>query len=210
MRVLDLFSGLRGWSQPFIDRGHEVVCVEKNKALDPRADWDDVFTFDPARYPRFDVVLASPVCTGFSVMHIGKNWTRDHKPKTDSARLSLSMVERTRHLISLIAPTFFVIENPRAKLRKLPVVADLPRVTVTYCQYGEKRMKPTDLWGVFPESLRFKPACNNGDPCHVAAPRGSTTGTQGMSSADSAKIPYALALDFCIAAENDLWLRGVE
>jgi len=28
MRVLDLFSGLGGWSQAFKDRGHEVVTVD--------------------------------------------------------------------------------------------------------------------------------------------------------------------------------------
>ena len=27
---------------------------------------------------------------------------------------------------------------------------------------------------------RFKPPCHNGDPCHVAAPRGAKTGTQGL------------------------------
>ena len=28
-----------------------------------------------------------------------------------------------------------------------------------------------------------KPMCKNGDPCHVSAPRGSKTGTQGRESA---------------------------
>lgn len=114
------------------------------------------------------------------------------------------MAERSRWVVARGKPAFFVIENPRAKLRKLPVVADLERRTVTYCQYGEERMKPTDLWGVFPPSLVLKGACKQGMPCHVAAPRGSTTGTQGMSSAESAKIPYELALAVCLAAENDI------
>lgn len=107
-------------------------------------------------------------------------------------------------IIQQIQPQFFIIENPRAKLRKLTCMQDFERRTVTYCQYGENRMKPTDLWGGFPPSLILKPICKNGAPCHVAAPRGSRTGTQGMDSAESAKIPYALALDVCIAAEKDL------
>jgi len=183
-----------------------VVCVEKNPVFP--ADYRDVFTYEPVE--RFDIILASPVCTGFSVMHIGKNWTRDHQPKTDSARLSLSMVERSRWIISrgLKPGGFFIIENPRAKLRKLPVVADLERRTVTYCHYGEKRMKPTDLFGVFPPSLILEAPCKNGMPCHISAPRGSTTGTQGMASADSAKVPYALSLAVCLAAERDMLLLG--
>ncbi len=202
MRVLDLFSSLRGWSDPFRARGHEVFCVELSEKFP--ADHRDVFDYEPPGGGYFDIVLASPVCTGFSVMQIGRNWTHDHQPKTDRARLSLAMVERTRYIIAKAKPRFFVIENPRAKLRKLPVVADLERRTVTYCQYGEKRMKPTDLWGGFPPSLVLKKPCLNGMPCHTSAPRGSTTGTQGMDSAESAKIPAALALAVCLAAEADM------
>ena len=58
----------------------------------------------------------------------------------------------------------------------------MPRYTVTYCQYGDKRMKPTDIWTNHPNP-QFKPACHNGDPCHEAAPRGSKSGTQGLKNA---------------------------
>lgn len=206
MNVLDLFSGLEGWSQPARDRGHNITRVELNPIFP--AEHRDVFTYEPP--PKFfDLILASPVCGGFSVMCIGRNWHHDNTPKTDKARLSLAMVERTRYIISkgLKPGGFFVIENPRAKLRKLPVVADLERRTVTYCGYGEKRMKPTDLWGGFPPGLVLKEPCQNGMPCHTAAPRGSTTGTQGMDSAESAKIPYSLALSVCVAAEDALLMR---
>jgi hypothetical protein len=50
------------------------------------------------------------------------------------------------------------------------------------CMSTSKRSsqsKPTDLWGGFPPSLILKAPCKNGDPCHVAAPRGSSTGIQG-------------------------------
>lgn len=55
----------------------------------------------------------------------------------------------------------------------------LPRYTVTYCQYGDTRMKPTDIWTNHPNP-NFKPPCKNGDSCHVPAPRGAVTGTQGV------------------------------
>ena len=54
----------------------------------------------------------------------------------------------------------------------------LPRYTVTYCQYGDERMKPTDIWTNHP-APDFKPVCQKGNPCHIPAPRGSKTGTQG-------------------------------
>ena len=56
---------------------------------------------------------------------------------------------------------------------------DIPRYTVTYCQYGDTRMKPTDIWANRPNP-KFKPPCHNGDPCHTPASRGSKTGTQGL------------------------------
>ena len=67
-----------------------------------------------------------------------------------------------------------------------------PRYTDTYCKYGDERMKPTDIWTNHPNP-KFKPMCKNGDPCHVAAPRGSKTGTQGLKGAAArAVIPHAL------------------
>lgn len=164
----------------------------------------DILTVIAADFPRPDVILASPPCEGYSVMQIGRNWTHDHQPKTEKALAAQAIVVATLELIRELKPRFFVIENPRAKLRKMPFMQMLERRTVTYCQYGERRMKPTDLWGGFPPSLVLKPACNNGMPCHDAAPRGSRTGTQGMDSAESAKIPRELALAVCLACETDL------
>ena len=53
-------------------------------------------------------------------------------------------------------------------------------------------MKPTDIWTNHPNP-NFKPMCKNGDPCHVAAPRGSKTGTQGLKgSKERSVIPQQL------------------
>lgn len=209
MKVLDLFAGLRGWSEPFEARGHEVRTLELNKAFKDITYRMDVrsFAVNPDRWLdgwRPDVLLASPPCTSFSVMTIGRNWTKDHQPKTDKARLGLELVGATLGLIDKLDPRYFVVENPRAKLRKMPQMAHLERRTVTYCQYGEANMKPTDLWGGFPPSLALKAPCKNGAGCHTAAPRGSMTGTQGRDSAECAKIPAGLALAVCLAAELDL------
>ena len=62
-------------------------------------------------------------------------------------------------------------------------MSDLPRYTVTYCQYGFTFMKPTDIWTNHPNP-KFKPPCKNGDTCHERAPRGSRNGLQGVKGAD--------------------------
>ena len=57
---------------------------------------------------------------------------------------------------------------------------------------------------------KFLPMCKNGDPCHVSAPRGSRTGTQGLKGAkERSVIPQKLCehiVDICEEglAENNL------
>lgn len=205
LRVLDLYSGLEGWSAPWRERGHQVYRVE----LDERfpAEHRNVMDFEPSMLPwKPDVILASPPCTAFSVMQIGRNWNHDHTPKNDRARAGLVLLERTIWLIEELKPSVFIIENPVGKMRRMPQLNRYERRNVTYCQYGERRMKPTDLWGGFPTGLVLNTPCKNGMPCHDRAPRGSRTGTQGMDSAESAKIPHLLSLAICQATERMLLL----
>lgn len=102
-----------------------------------------------------------------------------------------------------------VIENPRGGLRKMPWMQGLPRYTVTYCQYGDSRMKPTDIWTNHPKPM-FKPPCKNGDPCHVRAPRGAWwAGTQGLKdNTERSIIPAALCehiVDICEEEGESTW-----
>lgn len=95
-------------------------------------------------------------------------------------------------LIMALSPKYWFIENPRGGMRKMDFMNGLPRYTVTYCQYGDTRMKPTDIWTNHPNP-KFKPMCKNGDSCHIAAPRGAKTGTQGIKmTRDRPRIPEQL------------------
>lgn len=150
-----------------------------------------------------DFIWASPPCTAFSVASIGTHWGggyRVYEPRTDTARLGLALTAKTREIMTWFPGAKFCIENPRGVLRKMPVFADLRRETITFCQYGEKRMKPTDIWTNL-DSWNPRPACKNGMPCHEAAPRGSQTGTQGMKNAYlRGALPFELCLEICRAA----------
>ena len=195
MKIVELFSGMRGWSQPWIDQGHETFTVELDTKFtaDLHADILDVEALDIPWQP--DIVFASPPCTWFTVQNIGRNWTEDHRPKTEAAIQGVRLVEKTLDLIDELQPWYWLVENPRAKLRKLPVMEHLHKDTVSYCQYGHSNMKPTDLWHGLPPNWDAKPLCKYGAPCHVAAPRGSKTGTQGADKALAGLIPYGLAED---------------
>jgi hypothetical protein len=205
MRVIDFFAGLEGWSSGFRERGHEVFSTD----YDSKFEVDlvkNVLDIKPSDFPwQPDIILASPPCETFSMMTVGRNWTMDNQPKTVKAALAQKILEKTISLIDELQPKFFIIENPRAKMRKMPQMQRFEVRTVTYCQYGMKYMKPTDLWGGFPPSLVLKPMCKNGMPCHISAPRGSRTGIQGtMSPEERALVPKELSLAVCLAAEADL------
>jgi len=81
-------------------------------------------------------------------------------------------------------------------MRKAPFLKDYwIRHTVTYCQYWDDRMKPTDIW-TNNKNWIPKPMCKNGMPCHISAPRGSQTWTQWMANAyERSKIPKQLCIE---------------
>lgn len=87
------------------------------------------------------------------------------------------------------------------------MMAVIPRHTVTYCQYGARAMKPTDIF-TNASDPRFCPPCRNGAPCHESAPRGSKSGTQGLANArERGRIPERLCLHIVDVCEREVPIR---
>tara|TARA_R100001463_G_scaffold1958_3_gene8381 strand:+ start:12 stop:647 length:636 start_codon:yes stop_codon:yes gene_type:complete len=207
MKILELFAGSRSFSKVAETMGHETFSVDINNF--ENIDYvTNILDFDASKIPfKPDVIWASPPCTYFSVASIGKHWNKDHTPKTEQAKLGVKVVNKTIEIIEMFQPDYFFVENPRGKLRKLGLFNGIAeRTTVTYCQYGDTRMKPTDIWtnylkNVFnPNGWNPKPICKNGDSCHIAAPRGSQTGTQGLKGNYlRSKVPYELCKEILLS-----------
>lgn len=200
LKVVELFAGTRSIGKAFEARGHEVFSVDWDKSFDNINLYADIskLTADEIieKFGRPDVIWASPDCTTYSIAAISHHRRRNDdgtlSPVTDYAKFCDECNQHVLDLIRWLRPKFFFIENPRGGMRKMRWMQDIPRYTVTYCQYGDTRMKPTDLWTNHPDP-KFKPACKNGDSCHVSAPRGSRTGTQGLKgSKNRSVIPAAL------------------
>lgn len=209
MKVLELFAGTRSIGKAFEERGHDVYSVEWDKSfadIDLYADIGNLTAAAVLReFGKPDVIWASPDCATFSIAaishHRRKNPdTGNLDPVSDYAKFCDAVDQNVLQLIDELQPKLYFIENPRGGMRKMTWMQGRPRYTVTYCQYGDNRMKPTDIWTNHP-APQFKPPCKNGAPCHESAPRGSRTGTQGLNgSRERSVIPAALCrhiVDIC-------------
>lgn len=188
MKVLELFAGTRSISKSFEAKGHEVFCIEWNKDFQNIDLYADINTITAEeilkKFGKPDVIWASPDCTTYSIAAISHHRKKNQEtgnldPVSEYAKFCDKTNKHVLDLIQELKPKFYFIENPRGGLRKMDFMKGLYRYTVTYCQYGDIRMKPTDIWTNHPRP-NFKPVCKNGDPCHEKAPRGSKTGTQGL------------------------------
>lgn len=209
MKILELFSGTKSISNVFDKRGHDTYTVDFDESLNPDLCIDIMNLTAEMVIEKFgkpDVIWASPDCTSYSVAAISHHRTKEEDgnlaPKSDYAKYCDKVNIHMLKLIKELNPKYFFIENPRGGMRKMRFMNDLPRYTVTYCQYGDTRMKPTDIWANHPNP-NFKPACKNGDSCHEPAPRGSQTGTQGLKNAkEKGKIPVLLCEYICDICED--------
>ena len=219
MKLLELFAGTRSISKAFERRGHETYSVEWNKDFENITLYEDINNLTAERIIELckgvpDIIWASPDCTTYSVAAISHHRTRNEhtgnlEPKTAYATFCDVTNCHVLDLIRELKPKYYFIENPRGGLRKMDFMRGLPRYTVTYCQYGDTRMKPTDIWTNHPNP-NFKPVCKNGMPCHISAPRGARTGTQGIKgSALRSQIPDELC-DYIVEICEGNEYKGVD
>jgi site-specific DNA-cytosine methylase len=193
-KVIEFFAGSRSIGKVAEKMGYKVFSTDIKPFK--RVDYvEDILKFDFKKVPFVpDILWFSPPCTAFSVASIPFHW-RDGKPISKTAKLGVKLLEISieiiKHYQRINPKVEFFIENPRGMMRKMPQLAGYKRHTVTYCQYGHKNMKPTDIWT---NSKKFVPKmCEYGAPCHTPAPRGSRTGTQGQGDAfERSKIPSKL------------------
>jgi len=194
--VLDLFCGLGGFSAAFADSDRwDVTTVDIEPGFDPDI-CADVMDLRPSGFGTdFDVIVASPPCPEFSP---AQNLNGEHDPDGDA----ITLVYHTLGLTRGLKPRYWFVENPRGQLRSY---IGAPTCTVTYCQYGEDRMKPTDLWGIHPGGFTGR-RCDYGGGCHISNRAGSNPHRDQLgfeTAAERSRVPRNLSAsirDACEAA----------
>jgi site-specific DNA-cytosine methylase len=185
-KTLELFCGTKSFSKIAREYGYDILTLDFAPEYDP--DFTiDIMDFDISMLGGYrpDIIWASPPCQKFSVQALGHNWNKSRDniftPKNTQTIEAMEIVKKTVKIIQELNPKYFYIENPRAMLRKLDLIP-YPFTTVTYCQYGFRNMKPTDIWSNNSDWQMIAKSCKAGMSCHEAAPRGSRSGTQGIKN----------------------------
>lgn len=208
MNVLELFAGSRSIGRNAEQMGCNVFSVdwEKYEGINLAI---DIESLKPKHIPfNPDFIWASPDCTTYTISAISthRNGT---KPKSSYAikcdSVNQSFIRLIKYYLVLNPNMVFFIENPRGMLRHMEWMQEFKRHTVWYCQYGDDRAKPTDIWTNSNDWIP-KPMCRNykydqegnviDKHCHhESARRGAKTGTQGKKGSYArSKIPTELCI----------------
>tara|TARA_R110000868_G_scaffold227137_1_gene480148 strand:+ start:210 stop:866 length:657 start_codon:yes stop_codon:yes gene_type:complete len=215
MKVLELYAGSRSIGRIAEKKGHEVCSVDIKQfgKIDIIKDCE-FLTFEDLPFIP-DMIWSGTPCTTYSLAGISHHRNIDRSAKSEFAkkcdRMNKNNIKLIKELLIINPKLVWYIENPRAVLRKMDFMKGLNRTTITYCSFGDTRMKPTDIWSnniydIFNlEGWKPKPICFNGNiKCHhEPAPRGSKTGTQGLkNNHERSKMPEQLCIEIIEATEK--------
>lgn len=142
-RMLDLYSGLGGASEAFVDDPDwQVQRIENNILLQdvPHTTIYDVkkLAEEITDGPPIDLIWASPPCLTFSTAY--------QAPKSKAQRAGeeyqpdLSHVAAALHIMKVVKPRYTVIENVHGSRRDLFPLLGKPRQVIG----------PFHMWGSFP------------------------------------------------------------
>lgn len=149
--MLDLFSGLGGASEAFLNHGWEVKRIENNPelALVPNTEIIDVqaveamlklgkhigYTITP-----IDLVWCSPPCTDFSDGYESPKSKAKREGKSYDPVEAIELVKCAKRIIDMINPKFWIIENVKGSVEYLEPILGKPRLIIDSIY----------LWGNFP------------------------------------------------------------
>lgn len=148
MRVLDLYSGLGGFSEAFVRSGDEVARVENNPLLSevPYTTMQDVrkmrdrlvqYQYEGQPIREYDVLLAGVPCDEFSLGFHAPQAVASRAGEYEEYQPDMSDLECTLEIIQITKPRYWVIENVIGSIRHFAKYGLQPRMIVgSHVLYG--------------------------------------------------------------------------
>lgn len=123
MKILDLCSGLGGFSEAFLEAGHEVLRIENNPLLADVAETKIMCIFEFRDWledlPRYecleslDLIVFSPPCYEFSLAYNAPKATHLRENPRIPYEPDLSILDCGMDIIEILKPRYHIIENVR-------------------------------------------------------------------------------------------------
>jgi len=153
LKVLDLFSGLGGFSEAFVLNDDEVLRIENNPLLsevkhtvmmDVRKLRDIIAEgltegdLNPYLL-NIDLIVASPPCYDFSLAYSAPQGiiARRGKEEFEAYEPDMELFEVTLEIIQMLKPRYWIIENVRGSIRHCEKIGLIPRQKFqAYVLYG--------------------------------------------------------------------------
>jgi len=149
MILLELFCGTKSISKEAEKQGIETITLDYDKKHNPTI-CEDILKWNYKEYfknrDKPDIIWASPDCRTFSIARHHHRTKDNIMGITNDAKLANKMIQRTIQIIKYLKPKHWFIENPRGRLRYLPIMKKFKRVTIYYSNYNHYCHKPTDIW----------------------------------------------------------------
>ncbi len=163
--ILDLCGGTGAWSKPYKDAGYDVRIIDLPQ---------DVRLLEFNKELNVHGILMAPPCTIFS--YARQRYGMPYKHELIEA---VSIVDACLRSVFLYNPKWWVLENPRNKLRRY---LGQPKMVFKQWWFGDGQEKPTCLWGDFTPPFfnigtrtkpsTFKTKKQNADKKDAITPRG--------------------------------------
>lgn len=153
LKVLDLFSGLGGFSEAFVLNDDEVLRIENNPLLsevkhtvmmdvcklrDIIAEGLTQGDLNPYLL-NIDLIVASPPCYDFSLAYSAPQGiiARKGKEEFEAYQPDMELFDVTLEIIEMLKPRYWIIENVRGSIRHCEKIGLVPRQKFqAYVLYG--------------------------------------------------------------------------
>jgi len=146
IKVLDLFSGLGGFSEAFLQAGDEVVRVENNHLLSEvpntsiecvRVVRDRLKKYKESGHAirDIDLILASPPCLEFSLAFNApqakaQRAQENYEPNMELVKIALEIIE-------IVKPRYWIIENVKGSRKHFQKLGlEVNQIIGPYFLYG--------------------------------------------------------------------------